>query len=270
MHTVQLAGIGLHGGRRCSVRLTRKPGPVTLQIGDHSAALSDSRVTGTARGVRVALGDGGPEVELVEHLFAALAGLSIHESLVISVEGGELPLLDGACDQFARALTELDLPRSPPRSRIVRPWEVTVGSAIYRFAPQDDVRLQVDVDFPGVGRERADYHGTEGEFRSGIAQARTFGYLSEAASLRDLGLARGANAASVLVLDDAGVAVPPCAPRREGELGRHKLLDLMGDLYFYGGPPRGLLSTERPGHTATHQILPQALALGVIEVDGLV
>jgi UDP-3-O-acyl-N-acetylglucosamine deacetylase len=54
------------------------------------------------------------------------------------------------------------------------------------------------------------------------------------------------------------------APFSPDEPARHKLLDLAGDLFVYGGPPRGTVSAYRPGHWSTHEAMRVAIARGVI------
>jgi UDP-3-O-[3-hydroxymyristoyl] N-acetylglucosamine deacetylase len=53
----------------------------------------------------------------------------------------------------------------------------------------------------------------------------------------------------------------PFAP---DEPARHKLLDLVGDLFLYGGPPRGSVAAYRPGHWATHEAVRRAREAGVL------
>jgi UDP-3-O-[3-hydroxymyristoyl] N-acetylglucosamine deacetylase len=67
-----------------------------------------------------------------------------------------------------------------------------------------------------------------------------------------------------MVLEDGGGVEPPGAPARPDEFARHKLLDLVGDLYLYGGPPRGTLRATRPGHGATHRAMTEALDRGIV------
>jgi UDP-3-O-[3-hydroxymyristoyl] N-acetylglucosamine deacetylase len=58
------------------------------------------------------------------------------------------------------------------------------------------------------------------------------------------------------------------APFLADEPARHKLLDLVGDLYLYGGPPRGRVRATRPGHGATHEAMRRALAEGLVAREG--
>lgn len=248
------------------MRLAHAAGaPVTVRVGSEAAPVSSLRVTSTDRGVSVATEDGRLGIAVVEHLFAALGGLGIRSGVAISVEGGEVPLLDGGANELARALLVLELPRSRPSLRVTHGATLHSGDSTYVFEPRDGVELEVEVEFPGVGREAAHFDGNADTFVSEIAPARTFGYAAEEQQLRARGLARGAHPHSVLVLDDCGHAVPPSAPRQPLELARHKLLDLVGDLYLHGGPPLGRLVARRPGHRATHQLVALALAEGILE-----
>jgi UDP-3-O-acyl-N-acetylglucosamine deacetylase len=74
---------------------------------------------------------------------------------------------------------------------------------------------------------------------------------------------RGSASGSVLIFTDRGLLDPAVAPA-PGEIGGHKLLDLVGDLTLYAGPPEGRTIARRPGHTATHAVVRRALAEGVL------
>jgi UDP-3-O-acyl-N-acetylglucosamine deacetylase len=67
----------------------------------------------------------------------------------------------------------------------------------------------------------------------------------------------------VLIFTDTGV-LPGVRPPEPNEVARHKLLDLVGDLALFGGPPRGRIVAERPGHAATQEIAREALARGIL------
>ena len=69
---------------------------------------------------------------------------------------------------------------------------------------------------------------------------------------------------AVLVFDATGIVGGSKNQQEKDEVARHKLLDLIGDLAFAGGPPRGRILAKRPGHTATHRIIRDALSLGIL------
>jgi UDP-3-O-[3-hydroxymyristoyl] N-acetylglucosamine deacetylase len=131
------------------------------------------------------------------------------------------------------------------------------------------VGLEVAVEYPETGPEAASWHGDRGDFLERIAPARTFGFLREAALLFDSGRARHVDPQAVLVFDAQGGVVGSSRPPGPAELARHKLLDLIGDLYLYGGPPLGRLRASRPGHRATHAVVRQALAEGILDTPAI-
>jgi UDP-3-O-[3-hydroxymyristoyl] N-acetylglucosamine deacetylase len=248
------------------VRLSRAPGPVTFAQRGAEAPIHALRPARTDRGVTVTDAGGRIRVDLVEHLLAAIGGLGVASGVRIETDDAELPLLDGGALRFAEALASLD----PPRGRGLRVARAAViehGRSVYRFAPAPSPRLRVEIDFPPpVGRQEAAWNGDPGDFVARIAPARTFGWISEIDALRAAGRAAGVDLASVLVFGDAGPH-PGCRPPGPDEPARHKLLDLIGDLALYGGPPRGTIDARLPGHTATHAVAAQALADGVLVGD---
>jgi UDP-3-O-[3-hydroxymyristoyl] N-acetylglucosamine deacetylase len=174
-------------------------------------------------------------------------------------------LLDGGALELSRALLTLGLKREAPRLLVTRRAELLEGESRYAFEPGDSPTLAVEVHFgAGIGRQRAELRGEAGEYLAEIATARTFGFESDAEDLRARGRARHVDPTAVVVLDADGRALPPSAPLQPDELARHKLLDLMGDLFLYGGPPRGRVSADRPGHAATHSVMKQALEAGLL------
>lgn len=261
---VRLEGIALHSGERTAVTLSRAAGPLSLTQNGAMTWLRDLNLARTDHGVCLAAADGRVSVDLVEHLLAAFGGLGVRDGVRVDVCGAELPLLDGGAQAFARALLRLDAPQAPPPLTVTRAGVFRHGGATYRLAPAAGVHLCVQIEFrPPVGRQGASWDGDAVDFLERIAPARTFGFLEEHDVLLRRGRARGVSLEHVVVFDGAGALPQGRAPEAD-EPARHKLLDLIGDLALYGGPPRGSIAAERPGHTATHAIVREALAAGVL------
>jgi UDP-3-O-[3-hydroxymyristoyl] N-acetylglucosamine deacetylase len=126
------------------------------------------------------------------------------------------------------------------------------------------MELATTVDFQALGVvESASWDGERATFHP-IARARTFGFAREAETLLARGLARGVDPKAVMVFDDQGNVMPPGEPRAPGELARHKLLDLIGDLYLYGGLASGRLAATRPSHAGNHAMMRTALQSGAV------
>jgi len=237
-----------------------------FRSGRGEARIDELRVVRSDYGVRVRCERIGFEVESVEHLFAALGGLSIRAGVTMEVDGPEMPLLDGAALAFVSALEGLSPPREPPRLRVLRDGVVRVGESVYEFLPGDGIALDVEVAFdaPRIGRQSASWTGSASTFVGEVAWARTFGFRRDADALRRSGRARDVDPLAVMVLDDDGAVEPPGEEARPAEFARHKLLDLVGDLYLFGGPPHGTVRANRPGHGATHRALIEALERRIV------
>ena len=258
-----LRGTALHAGGEVSVELSRSRGPIVWAQRGREVLLPDAVVARADRGVTLASHDGLVRIDLVEHLLAACAGLGIRDGIRIRTDDDELPLLDGGARSFAEALRAIDAPARPSPLRVAHEASFDAEGACYRFRP-GPLAVRVEVEFPPpIGREDAAWHGDPEDFITRIAPARTFGWASEHAALLAAGRARAVDLASVIVLDAAG-PIAACRPNAPGEIARHKLLDLLGDLGFYGGPPEGSIDAWRPGHAATHRIVADALRSGVL------
>lgn len=261
---VELHGRGLHSGERARVRFDAAAGPLLFRLGPDEASLDELTVVRADQGVCLRARNGTHSVDLCEHLLSALAGTSIRSGLIVTLPGPEVPLLDGGAVELSRALLALGLRREPPRLAVVERGELGDGASRYQFEPADETELEVEVEFAGAGRQRAVLGADVARYLSEVAPARTFGFAEDADELRSRGRARHVDPSAVVVLDQAGRALAPSAPLEPGELGRHKLLDLMGDLYLYGGPPRGRVRALRPGHAATHRVVRRALEAGLL------
>ena len=261
MDQVVFHGRGLHSGERCALTLSRAPGPFCFEHEDDQISRNELELVRADRGVCLRAQGRGFEVDLVEHLFGALAGLQVQSGISVKVRGPEPPLLDGGALELAAAIRALDPPRSPPRLRITREETIELGESRYEFRPHPGIRIEVDAVFAEpFGSTRACWDGSATQFLREIAPARTFGWRNEGLSLRARGRAAHVDPDSVIVLEEDGSVLPPGRAPEPNELARHKLLDLLGDTYFYGGPLLGSLFAYRPGHPRTHAALQEALA----------
>jgi UDP-3-O-[3-hydroxymyristoyl] N-acetylglucosamine deacetylase len=262
-----IEGYGLHGGVPSSVRFLREPGGVRLRSSGVEARIAELVFDGAKRSTTATTRDGRLRVGTVEHLFAALGAMSIRDGVVVEIEGPEVPLADGSARAFVDALAALGQGPSPPALRIVRAGTIDVGSSQYEVRPPEhatDVRVEVEVDFDDHRLERhARWNGDAIDFRDRIAPARTFGFEHEVSDLMERGLASHVTPESVVVIARDRV-LSAGRPFRSDEPARHKLLDLVGDLYAHGGPPLGSVRATRPGHAATHEAIRHGFARGLL------
>lgn len=260
-----LEGMALHAGVAVRVVLHAAPGPTRFVQHGRAAALADLHVARADAGVCLVGPGGAPAIDLCEHLLAAMGGMGVRDGVEVHVDGPELPLLDGGAAAWVAALERIGAPRGPAALEVARAARFAEGNACYRLEPSDTMRIEVDVEFPApVGREQAAWSGDADDFRQRIAPARTFGWVADHADLLVRGRARGARAASGLLVFDGDAPLAGCAPPGPDECARHKLLDLIGDLATAGGLRSGILHAHRPGHAATHAVVRRALAEGAL------
>jgi UDP-3-O-[3-hydroxymyristoyl] N-acetylglucosamine deacetylase len=125
--------------------------------------------------------------------------------------------------------------------------------------------VRVEFEDPRLHRD-ASWDGDSSDFFERIAPARTFALAKDVPALVARGLGKGAVPASVLVIAEDEIYWSG-RPFEADEPARHKLLDLVGDLYLHGGPPLGSVLATRPGHAANHAAIAEALARGVLSKE---
>jgi UDP-3-O-[3-hydroxymyristoyl] N-acetylglucosamine deacetylase len=264
---VVVAGVGLHSGAPVRVTLERRPGPVALATPHADAGLDQLQVVSTARATTVESRDGRVRIGTVEHALAALAGLGIRSGLRLLVDGPEMPLLDGGAVAWCQALLALELPSEGPALRVTREAAFEVGPSRFEFAPGSGVDVSVQIDL-GDARfaPAARWQGVPADFVERIAPARTFTLARDVEELVRRGLARHVDPDSVVVIAPDAVhhARRPFTP---DEPARHKLLDLMGDLYLHGGPAVGRLRAIRPGHASNDRAIRRAIDEGILAIQ---
>lgn len=262
---VEVSGAGLHSGAPATVRLEPAFGSGrTIGSSDGSVFPAHVRaVRDDARATCLGGGDGeGADVSTVEHLLAALSAFGI-DHVVIRVEGGEVPALDGSAAAFVELLrgagrvpTETEQSGHRP-IELKETVEVREGDRFVRAEPASAFGLRYDIDFdhPAVGRQSITFERLTPEvFADEIAPARTFGFLEDLDALRRLGLAGGAGLDNTLVFDDAGI-VNEGPLRFPDECVRHKVIDLIGDLALLDAPLQAFVTANKAGHRLHHALV---------------
>ena len=267
---VSLAGPGLFSGETAT--LTFSPanagsGITFVREQDGKVATIPALVSNVLkRPRRTCLRNGTLFVETVEHCMAALAGMGI-DNAVVRVAGGmfgEIPGFDGSSKRFVEALdeggvAEQDAPLDPLIIR--KPVQVSMGDATLAALPGPTDRLEIIYDFEApapVGRQTYAFTLGGDDFKGQLAPARTFIFEHEANELRARGLGKHLTPKELLVIAPDGPVEN--AFHWPNECVRHKVLDLIGDLYLVGRPIRGRLVARKSGHELNHQLARRLVA----------
>ena len=241
-NSASFEGIGLHSA--APVKMTVRPGEegIAFRYGTDRFEARPENVTETTRSTKLGT------VCTIEHMMSALAGLEITDAEV-ELNAPEVPGLDGSALPFFDAMeaagtTDLGIAELPPLFRRL-------------FVHEDPIKIAIS---DGNGHWRYDYEtgdrwpnaqsfefrATSESYREQLASARTFAFFEEVPKIIAAGLGLGLDENSVLILGPDGYKNEARFP---DEPARHKLLDLIGDLYLSGVPIRFLnVVAEKSGH----------------------
>jgi UDP-3-O-[3-hydroxymyristoyl] N-acetylglucosamine deacetylase len=222
-------------------RRTDLPGAPTVEA-------RPEHVTDTQYATTLAKGEAS--VKTIEHLMSALAGLGV-DNVQVDLAGPEVPILDGSAAPFVDLVRRAGLRRQfAPKTflKVRRPITVEVGTRSLRIVPSQRLKVIYTMcfDHPILGEQTVAMEIGRERYAREIAPSRTYGFLRDLETLARLGLAKGGSPENALIIGGEGVLNGPL--RFPDELVRHKILDLLGDLYLLGKPLLGTIVAQGAGH----------------------
>ena len=207
----------------------------------------------------------GYQLSTIEHMMSALFGLGI-DNVIIEVDGGELPIMDGSAAPFVFMLQSAGIVSQPAKKRflrILKPMEVREADARASLAPHDGFKLSytLDYDHPVFAA-----HGSTAcvefsaiSFVKEVRRARTFGFFADFEKLQELNLAQAESLDNSVVVDDSKIFNED-GLRAHDEFVKHKILDVIGDLYFLGHSIIGHFHGHKSGHILDNKLVRALLA----------
>lgn len=252
---VVASGHGLHSGTKTGLILQPMPAGSGIVFGTVS---SDETVPAMldyvdSTGYATTIHRGGVTVKTVEHLLATLHAYGI-TNLLVKMQG-EVPAMDGSAAEFCKLLESAGIQEQGGAVEpIVVDRRIAVGEpdgegeAIW-IDPADRFGVSYTLVYPPpVGRQEHTFVLTDpSRFRDEIAPARTFAFLKDMKALAAMGLASGGRLDNCILIDEERVVNTTL--RFPNEFARHKILDVMGDLYLLGRPLQGFVTARRTGHS---------------------
>jgi UDP-3-O-[3-hydroxymyristoyl] N-acetylglucosamine deacetylase / 3-hydroxyacyl-[acyl-carrier-protein] dehydratase len=200
---------------------------------------------------RTTLSRNGAEVGMVEHLFAALHGLGI-DNLKIEIDGPEMLGGDGSSAFYIEPIRRKGIveQEEPKRTFVVKePIAVTRGDASIVALPHPQgLSLGYTIDYNGafVNTQTMILDIDDRAFAEELAPARSFLLSTEVEEFKKRGLGHGASPENTLILNpDKTTSIPLRFP---DECVRHKILDLLGDLYLAGTALQARIVAVKSGH----------------------
>ena len=260
---VHAIGIGVHSGEK--VRMTLRPAGENTGIvfvrGDHKGshpirALADN-VTDTT--LSTSLGRDELQVSTVEHLMSALWGLGL-DNLIVELSSEEVPIMDGSAAPFIYLISTVGIVEQNAAKefiRITRDIEVNQGDATASLKPFHGFKAAYTfvADHPVYNRhpKTAELDFTATSYVDEVSRARSFGLVKELVQAQAINKCLGSSLENAVGIDDFAV-VNEDGLRYEDEFVKHKLLDVIGDLYLLGKPILGAFHGYKSGHALNNKL----------------
>ena len=249
-------GKGLHTGTYAHMKVMPAPADSGITFlrtdipGMPEIKAVAENVSNTARSTTIS--QNGGEVVTIEHIMSALTGMGV-DNAVIELDNREVPILDGSARFYAEAFAKDGLQdQGVPRKLIELPLAIEVkdpktGSFV-KIEPADEPSADITVDFgsPVLGVQSAHWDLST-DYAAQIAPCRTFCFYREVEFMLKNGLIKGGDLDNALVITDDGYMGNPTLHFQD-ECGRHKLLDLLGDLRLSGGYLKAKITAYKSGH----------------------
>jgi len=259
---VEYSGIGLFTGKEVEVRF--KPSPANTGIvfvrtdieGYPKVPANIETLSGSKR--LISIEKDKVEVKSVEHVMAALAGLGI-DNIEIEVNSNEVPAGDGSSLLFMQLLKGTGI-RSleTPKNTFYLKEELKVSNdeaSIIALPYDKGLSLSYILDFNGsfLNRQCFEIELTEDNFSTQIAPARTFGLSTVIDEYKKKGWGKGVTDENSLILQKDGtitkpISMAPAELRFPNECIRHKVLDIIGDLYLTNLTLYARIVATKSGH----------------------
>lgn len=282
---ISLKGVGLHTGKE--VTMTFKPAPVNNGFtfvrvdleGSPIIEADANYVVNTQRGTN--LEKLGVKIQTSEHVLAAFVGCDI-DNIIIELDESEPPIMDGSSKFFVEAIEKAGIVEQDAErnyyvvKEVISYTDETTGSEIL-LMPAEEYQVTTMVDFGTkvLGTQNATMKNIS-EFKTEIADSRTFSFLHELETLLDNGLIKGGDLNNAIVYVDKEISpktmenlkvafgkefisVKPngildnLTLHHPNEAARHKLLDVVGDLALVGVKIKGKVIANKPGHFVNTQ-----------------
>ncbi len=261
--SIFVKGIGLHSGK--NVELKMEPAGIDngikfIRVDSKKNNIIEaiwSNVSETLLSTTIANSD-GLKISTIEHLMSALSGLHI-DNLNIYINAAEVPIMDGSSRPFVDMIEKIGIKKQNKKRKILnvkKIIEVSNNNSSVKIIPNNQFSIDFEIDFPSqlVSKQSCQLQLINGNYKTDIAAARTFGFEKDVKDLRSNGLALGGSLDNAVVVGENEI-LNKDGLRYTDEFVRHKILDSIGDLYLAGSPIIGYFYGNKSGHYLNNQLL---------------
>ena len=261
--TISISGIGLHSGKQVEMKLVPAEvdqGVKFIRSDKKNNNVIDaiwSNVSETVLSTTIS-NSSKLKISTIEHLMSALSGLHI-DNLTIYIDASEVPIMDGSSKPFVDLIENVGIEVQNKKRKVLnvkKVIEVKSNQSSAKIIPNNQFSIDFEIDFPSqlVSKQSCQLQLINGNYKSDIAAARTFGFEKDVEYLRANGLALGGSLDNAVVVGENEI-LNKDGLRYSDEFVRHKILDSIGDLYLAGSPIIGYFYGNKSGHHLNNELL---------------
>jgi len=248
---ITIEGIGLHSGDNVKIKLIPANKNEGINFIKNNVVIPAKIDFAYSFEYSTTLYKDGVSVRTIEHLMAALYFTGI-DNVYVELIGEELPILDGSSKGFVERIKEAGintLNEEKMYAVLEEPVKVEIEDKFIMAKPSNEIKITYQANYNNdiIGNKSFTYIPYEKESYEGVYTARTYCFLEEVEYLKKNGLAKGGSLENAVVFHNNQV-INEEGLRFEDEPVRHKVLDLIGDLYLLGYPLVAEVYSFKGGH----------------------
>jgi len=279
---IKATGVGLHSGRQIKLNLfpaEEDTGIIFRRI-DLDPQVEIKAIVNNVGATTLAttLVQGDTQIATIEHLMSAFAGLGI-DNVIVEVDDMEVPIMDGSASPFVFLIQSAGIKQQTKPKKFIKIKEEikveTPDGAYAKLAPYNGFKVSYALVYDDEKQKKynststVDFNSTT--FLKEISRARTFGFISDIDYMKKNKLALGGSEKNAVVIGEDEILNEE-GLRSSQELVKHKILDVIGDLYLLQYNIVAEFEGFKSGHSLNNLLLKRLLELPdsweVISSDG--
>ena len=279
---IKATGVGLHSGRQIKLNLfpaDEDTGIIFRRI-DLDPQVEIKAIVNNVGATTLAttLVEGDTQIATIEHLMSAFAGLGI-DNVIVEVDDMEVPIMDGSASPFVFLIQSAGIKQQTKPKKFIKIKEEikveTPDGAYAKLAPYNGFKVTYALVYDDEKQKKynststVDFNSTT--FLKEISRARTFGFMSDIDYMKKNKLALGGSEKNAVVIGEDEI-LNEDGLRSSQELVKHKILDVIGDLYLLQYNIVAEFEGYKSGHSLNNLLLNRLLELPdaweVISSDG--
>ena len=261
--SVQARGVGIHSGKTVNMKLLPAElnhGIVFRRMDAGGKEVKALNVFVNELVLSTSLKDGDVKVSTVEHLMSAFSALGI-DNIVVELDSFEVPIMDGSSSPFVFLVQAAGIEEQNASKNFIvikKPIKVKRGDSWAELSPYNGFKISIEIDFDHEkvkeSGQKISIDFSNQSYLKEISRARTFGYMRDLETLKAANKALGASPDNAIALTDDDI-LNEDGLRYSNEFVKHKVLDIVGDLYLLGANVIGHYQGFKTGHFLNNELI---------------